>query len=381
MANSLANIMPKILARGLLTLRELAVMPRLVNSDYSDEAKEKGDTIDVPIPTAASVISVTPSQVPPAGVSITPAKVQIALDQWKQNDPFNLTDKEMVEVDKNEHYLPMQASEAIKALANTVNAYIHAQYAGIYGYVGTAGTTPFGVSVADATQARKVLNQQLCPRTDRRGVLDFDAEAQALELSPFSDAEKVGSAVVKMDGEIGRKFGINWVADDAIGTHTAGTASGATTDNAGYAIGVTTFTLASAGTGTILVGDIFTIAGDTQTYAVITGDADVSGGGTVVFEPPLKVAITTSATAITLKATHVVNLAFHRDAFAFATRPLVANTQDLALGSKILSIQDPQTGLVLRLEVSRQHKRVAWEFDILYGAKLVRPELAVRIAG
>lgn len=46
-----------------------------------------------------------------------------------------------------------------------------------------------------------------------------------------------------------------------------------------------------------------------------------------------------------------------------------------------MSMQDPQTGIVLRLEVSRQHKQIVWEFDILYGARLVRPELAVRILG
>jgi hypothetical protein len=46
-----------------------------------------------------------------------------------------------------------------------------------------------------------------------------------------------------------------------------------------------------------------------------------------------------------------------------------------------MSMTDPQTGITLRLEVSRQYKQVTWEFDILWGAKLVRPELATRIAG
>ena len=41
MANTLTNIMDKILARGLMVLREAAVMPRLVNIDYANEAKER----------------------------------------------------------------------------------------------------------------------------------------------------------------------------------------------------------------------------------------------------------------------------------------------------------------------------------------------------
>ena len=57
--------MPKILARGLLALREQATMPRVVNLDYSSEAASKGDTIDVPIPSAITVAAVSPSNTPP----------------------------------------------------------------------------------------------------------------------------------------------------------------------------------------------------------------------------------------------------------------------------------------------------------------------------
>jgi hypothetical protein len=84
---------------------------------------------------------------------------------------------------------------------------------------------------------------------------------------------------------------------------TKGTASGATTDTTGYATTTTTITLASAGTGTIIVGDIITFDGDTTKYTVTAGDADVSGGGTVTFTPGLAVAIETSAHAITVVET------------------------------------------------------------------------------
>jgi len=215
-------------------------------------------------------------------------------------------------------------------------------------------------------------------------VLDFDAEANALALSPFSDAEKVGSASVKIDGEIGRKFGIDWVADDAVVTHTAGTIAGDPSVTGVNAIGATSIDLTCDADDTVnlLVGDIITFAGDTQTYAVITATGAIgnSSTGPVVISPALKVA-TTGGEALSVKATHVVNLAFHRDAFAFANRPLAQSAADLQLGSRMLTMTDPQTGISLRLEVRRQYKQVVWEFDILWGAKLVRPELAVRIAG
>ena len=59
-------------------------------------------------------------------------------------------------------------------------------------------------------------------------------------------------------------------------------------------------------------------------------------------------------------------------------RPLSSDTAD---GARIMSLTDPVTGLSLRLEVSRQHKQTAWEFDVLFGVQTVRPEFAVRLAG
>jgi hypothetical protein len=383
MSNTLTDIMPKILARGLLALREQALMPRLVNGSYSAEAAEKGDTIDVPIPTANAATDVTPSNTPSAPTDTTPSKVQIALNNWKKVN-FHMSDKDMVEVDKNNHFIPMQMSEAVRALANVVNVDIHNEYVGVYGFTGTAGSTPFASTVVDAVNARKVLHQQRAPRTERRGVLDFDAEANALALPPFADAEKTLSAQVKIEGEIGRKYGVDWVADDAVVTHTAGSlqATGALVGST-TAAGTITLDVASASAvGNLVIGDVFTIAGDTQTYAVgATVSAIASSANSAVTISPALATAATSGAAITIKASHVVNMVFHRDAFAFANRPLVSSTQDTQLGSMIMSMTDPQTGITLRLEISRQYKQVVWELDILWGAKLVRPELACRVAG
>jgi hypothetical protein len=384
MANSLSAVMPKILARGLLALREQAVMPRLVNADYSNDAARKGDTIDVPLPSAVAASDVAPSNTAPAPVDTAPTVVQIPLNHWKKAG-FHLTDREVLEIDAAESFVPMQMSEAVRALANAVNASVHAEYAGIYGFVGTAGSTPFGADVSNATAARKLLNKQLAPRSDRRGVLDFDAEANALALPQFSDAEKIGSAGVKIEGEIGRKFGIDWVADDGVPNHVAGTAS----DTGSYTItaaasasaGASTVSIKSdTGTPTLVAGDVLSFAGHEQTYVVTAGTALSTGGVAVAIAPALRAAVANAA-AVSVRASHVVNMAFHRDAFALAMRPLSAGMADLALGNRILAMTDAQTGLSLRLEVSRQYKQTVWEFDVLWGVKLVRPELAVRIAG
>lgn len=101
----------------------------------------------------------------------------------------------------------------------------------------------------------------------------------------------------------GARSELTYVPETTWGTtpSTEGTAAGATTDAAGYALGATSIDLASAGTGTIVAADFITFAGDAAEYEVVTGDADVSDAGTIVIKAPgLTTAITTAATAITI---------------------------------------------------------------------------------
>jgi hypothetical protein len=131
-------------------------------------------------------------------------------------------------------------------------------------------------------------------------------------------------------------------------------------------------------TGTFKQGDIITIAGHTQTYTVLAdATADGSGDATLTIAPGLQVALAGSE-AITLKASHVVNLGFTREAFALVTAPFESDSMGNA---EIASMRDPVTGLVLRLEVKRQYKQTKWEFDILWGSACLRPEFAARLAG
>ena len=80
----------------------------------------------------------------------------------------------------------------------------------------------------------------------------------------------------------------------AVSGATTGTAVGATT-SAVEPIGETSIALGSAGTGTVLVGDIVTFSGANAVagteYLITTGDADISGGATLVITPALVAAI------------------------------------------------------------------------------------------
>ena len=379
MANTLTNILPKILARGLLNFREQVTMARLVNRDYGAEAKKKGSTIDIPISVANTVTDVTPSPTKPAFVDNAPGLVQITLANWRQA-AFHLKDDEMVKIDKSAHFMPMQVHEAIRALAGDINDKIWLEYKGVYNHVGAAGTTPFGTNQQEIVDARKKLHENQVPKPTRRAVWDYDAEAEALMLATFADVEKVGERNVKIEGELGRKYGFDNYTDDAVATHTLAAAGTQDIQAGGHTAGSETIDVDGTTLTIAVVGDIFTIAGDTQQYVVTSAVTNGADDYTYGIAPPL--ALTNSGTElVTFVATHVVNMAFHREAFAFANRPLLENTAALALGSKIISATDPDTGISLRLEVSRAHKAIVWEFDILYGTGLPRPYAATRVLG
>jgi len=377
MANTFTEVIPKLLAQGLTALRENAVMPRLVNGDYGKVAAEKGTTIDVPIPSAITATAVSPNNTAPVTADVAPTSAQIPLDQWFEA-AFYLTDKDMLEIQGGT--IPMQASEAIKAIGNNVDKYLLGLYKDVYGYQGTAGTTPFATDTSDATGINKVLHNQLAPNSPRWAVINPDAEANALGLRAFQDMSFSGSAQGLIDGKVGRKLGFGWLMDQNVPTHTSTVlTAGNATVNGAHAVGVTSVSIAKATNAAPLVnGDIITFAGDTQTYVVTTAVTLAVGNTAVSISPALKVAAA-GGEAMALKASHTVNFAFHRDCIAFASRPLL--TVGTGLGTRIMQSTDPVTGLSLRLEVSREHKRTRFSYDILYGAAVVRPEFGVRLAG
>ena len=204
MANSLTNVIPQLLAQGLMALRQQSIMPRLVNRSYDSLAAQSGSTIDIPIPSAITANAVTPGTTSQAVSDLSPTKATITLDQWYEA-AFNLTDEELKNVEENS-LMPMQASEAIKSLANNVDAFImnlaSSSTNGISQNGGTAGTTPFATNLDAYLEARKELNNSAAPMDDRYCVINADAEAEALSLEAFQNAAWRGDTDGIIRGQI-----------------------------------------------------------------------------------------------------------------------------------------------------------------------------------
>lgn len=386
MSNQLEAIVPKILARGMLSFREHAFMPRLVNADFSAEAAQKGDAISVMIPGEVTVEDVVPNQTPPDAPDTTAQTKTLKLDRWKKV-AFHLSDKDMMQIDADRHFIPFQMQEAITALAAEVNKsffeqIIYAQNT-LYDKDGKFfSTDPNQHShnfsgVKPILALRKMLNEHKAPKSGRFGILGFDEEAELLNLPQFSDVEKSGETAVKREGEIGRKYGFDWFSSDQLHRHTASTTDTFNPSSTHHAQ-AQQMTIRNINTKPI-PGDIIISNANDGIATVLNVERTISSQSYVLnLATPIIVGVSSSAVLKMAQPT-TNNLVCHRDAFAFAMRPLASATEQMGLGNRILSVTDPETGLSLRLEISRQYKRTLWEFDVLWGVEMVRPEWAIRM--
>lgn len=232
-----------------------------------------------------------------------------------------------------------------------------------------------GANFKDAANARKELVLNKVPRSQEKNmVLSPTAMASILGNATNSAANTAGEVGIMQQGIQAKRMGFNFREESEIVDHEVGDAENATTDATGYAVGSTTITLASAGTGEIKAGDVITFAGDTNKYVVKTGDADVSNGGTIVLNKPgLRVAIETEATAITVDADTERNMAFTRDAILLATRvPSIPEEGDAAVDSMLIT--DPHSGLTFDLRMYGQYHQVRYEIGLAWGCTVANPE-------
>lgn len=372
-----SNILATAVAMGLATLRETVALVKIANREYEQEitAAKRFATVNVAVPATVATRTVSPDVVPPAVTAVTPTSIPVTLSQWKEA-PFAMDDKGLSQVDRG--IMPMQANEAVKALANGIEDYLWSLTPGFYGFAGTSGVTPFQTDLSGYLDARNVANKALMALEPRYVVLSSDAETAALGLRAFQDASFNGSTDGIINGQIGRKLGALWLMSQRVPTHVSGAGAGYLVNNgAGYAIGIKTITV-DTGTGALNAGDIFSFTSHVNTYTVVS----TVGGATVTsitFEPGLVIAILDND-PITKRASFVQNLLIQRDALAFAMAPLQDTVQVPGATMQAVAV-DEVSGLSLRLEVSRQHRQVQWSYDALYGGAVIRANAGVFIAG
>lgn len=384
-SNSLSAIAP-ILFRALNTVsRERVGFINAVARDSKAESAAVGQVVTYHKVPQGSLESIVPGRLPadtgghiPTSGTMTIARSEAYPIFWSGEEERLLSngDLPMLESVKMDEF-----KQAFRTIANEVEKDLAALYVEASRAYGTAGTTPFGTinELDDISEVLRILKDNGAPDADLSVVLGSAAIAKLQGFQSFMFKKNEGQSV--SDGSVPRLFDAGIYDSAQIKSHTAGNAAGATTNNAGYAVGATTLTLASAGTGAILAGDVVTFAGDPNQYVVKTGDADVSGGGTIVLQDPgLRIAMSAATKAITVVATHVNNMAFNRRAIQLVARePAMPSGGDAA--SDVMRLRDPISGLVYQIAEYAWYRSRKIEIGLAWGVEAVNPEHTALLIG
>ena len=382
MANTITNLIPDLYEGLDVVSRELTGFIPAVSTDNQIERVSLDDTVRVPQTQAQSAADNTPAAASPDTGDQTIENTTVTIDNSK-HVPIRWNGEQQKGIKLSGVYssiLAQQTAQAIRTLVNLIETDIASNYLLSSRAYGTAGTIPFASSLGEAAQIKKILDDNGADM-DRSLVIDTAAGVNLRSLTSLNQANAAGTTDTLRQGILLPLFGLGVRESAQVALHTAGTGASATTDNAGYAVGATVLTLASAGTGTILVGDVVSFAGDVNKYLVVSGDADVSGGGTItIAEPGLKVAMSAATKAITVQSDYRASMGFSRSAIHLATRmPALPDGGDAAIDSTIIT--DPNTGLSFEVALYPQFMQNVLHVRIAWGSKLIKPEHSALLLG
>lgn len=382
MSNTLTGLIPIIYANLDVVSRELVGFIPSVNRDASLERAALNQTIRVFKAPANTTQSFTPAVTPPDTGDQTFASVDVTITKSKFA-PFRWNGEEQRSMSGSGpgagNMMSDQIQQALRALTNEVETDLATEASTTFSRAyGTAGSDPFASTLVDSANLKKMLDDNGAPPSGRSGVINTSAGAAMRTLTQLTRVNEAGTSMTLRDGELLNLHGISWKESGQIQRPAIGTSSNTgTTDTTGYAIGVTSITVAAAGTGTIVAGDIVTFAGDTNKYVVATGVASLAAGGTLVLQAPgLMQALPTSAKTITVVAISSRNAVFTQNALQLVARlPALPEGGDSA--SDRTTIVDPRSGLAFELAVYPEFRQTMYVIGLAWGKKTIKPEHGV----
>lgn len=400
MANSFLNI-DMITTKALDVLENNSAIIRNVNKQYDDSfgntGAQIGSSLRVRLPdrvlvTDGAALSVQDIAQQYTTMSVTTQK-QVGL---------NFTDADFVL--KMGPFEDQFLKPRVSQLATTIDNDVCNVYKDIYQSVGTPGTTPATSLVL--LQANQKLNEMACPPGTRYCAVTPAANASLVEgmKGLFNPVDFVS-----------RQFKTGLIAEGVLGfdeINMSQSLPNHLTGDWGTTI-TSTGTLSTQGQATLPIsftgssktwkqGDVFTIAnvysvnpqtrvstGSLQQF-VVTADLTASSTGTLAISPAIYTSSHALATvdsfpqataAVTMlgsaNTSYPQNLVYHKDAIAFVSADCVM--------PKGVNFASRQTHNGVRMRIVNQYDinndRMPTRLDVIYGYKLIRPELAVRVWG
>lgn len=327
-----------------------------------------------------------------------------AQDTTEQSTTLQISSQKGVDVNFSSAELTLSLDDfskrildpAMAVLAANIEADALSMYKDVYNSVWNGGSA---ATYNKALDCRVKLQNALAPPSDRTMLLDPAAMADVIKDTKtlFNDQASVSKQY--REGMVGRAAGFDWGENTLLPSHTRGAGDTAYVVNTstGITSGTATITVAT-GTGPILKGDVFTVAGvyevhpetkaNTGRLQQFVSTTDYAGGAGAVSVSPTPItsgalqnvvivsagagkAVAIAGTASTAVQT---GLAFQKGAFAFATA-------DLVMPSGVdFAAREVYDGISMRIvrAYDINNDKFPCRIDVLYGYKTLRSQLACR---
>lgn len=399
MSNSLLTI-DMVTNKSLAILENELAITRNVNRSYDDQYAVKG----------AKIGSALRIRLPDRATVSESAALAVE-DDTEQQVTLTVSSRAQIAVSFTTEEMTMQLDDyatrvlkpRLSQVAATIDFNVASVYKQIWNSVGTPGTTPSTSLVL--LQAHQKLNESAALMSPRYATVNPAANAALVEGM---------KGLFNPTGTVSRQFKSGMMGEGVLGYEEVAMSQSIrahTTGDWGTTI-TSTGTLSTEGQATLPIsftgssktwkeGDVFTVAdvyavnpqtrqstGSLQQF-VVTSDLTASSTGTLNIAPAIYTtgALQTvnsfpqSGAAVTMfgsaSTQYPQNLVYHRDAIAFATA-------DLVMPSGVdMGARKNHNGISIRIirQYDINNDRLPCRLDVLYGYKVIRPEMACRVWG
>ena len=373
-------------------LNFIGTIDRQYDSSFAKSGAKIGDTLRIRLPneyTVRSGATLSTQDTTETSVSL-PVTTQKGVD-------INFSSEELtLDIDD---FSKRILEPAMSVLAANVEADAISMYKDVYNFVDNAGSA---MTFAKALAASGKLTDNLTPYDGRTLNLTTQDNIDMVDaLKGLFNAQDKLSSNYKEGRLAGPFAGFEGIYENTLlGNHTTGTAAAAT----GYLVNGASQTGATltvdGGSTTFLDGDIITIAGVNRVHPETKADTGIlqqfvvtANSGTSATSLAISPSITitggkqnvTAAPANDAAVSKVGggassvftnSMAYHKDAFTFATADLVMPKGVDMAARKVLD------GVSMRIvrDYDINNDKFPCRIDVLYGYKATRPELACRLA-
>ncbi len=372
--NVLTNLTPTIYRALDVVSREMVGFIPSVSRDASEAMAAKDQVIRSFITQSARAVDIAPASASPESGDQTVSYVDMKITKSKMVPVQWTGEEEKAMSGQYSEILADQFAQAMRTLANEVEADLAQLYKKASRAYGSSAVTPFASTIAESAHMRKLLIDNGAPLSNMRMVVDTAAGANLRALSNLTKANEAGSDATLRRGVLLDLNGFQIRESAGIVSHTKGTGS-ADTVSANASVGETEISV-SFTDGEYVAGDVIYFGTDAaHKYVVKSAASNVI----TIAEPGLKVAVS-SGTGVTIAADYTPNMAFDSGAIKLLARqPAMPSVGDSAVD--VMVVTDPVSGLPFQIALYKQYRGLYYEVGLAWGCELIKPEHVAILLG